>query len=255
MNFSQYYAQISAAVFPEGEAENLVHVHKLAVKDALIDIQTKIPCLRTNHADYVGQSSTLFHCGASTFDTVDGNIERIYTSALDGGCDPVEAMFVDHERMLDMIHSYRCCLAGDAYGMTPRAPNDAVGAPVYAPGSASTDKGYRTGPDALYWSINRGTVYVFPSIESTEQIVVEWNGIQRTFIDTTVIPVTFESRDVMNAVEVYLDAQVARRETKDMSDYQTANSLYTSAISQLVYDCRKAQQAVRSPKVMPPDVC
>jgi hypothetical protein len=59
----------------------------------------------------------------------------------------------------------------------------------------------------------------------------------------------------MQAVEVYLDAQVARRETKDMSDYQTANSLYTSAISQLAYDCRKAQQSVRSPKVMTPDVC
>lgn len=255
MNFAEYYTQISTAVFPEGEAENLVNVHKLSVKDALIDLQTKIPCLRANHADYVGQSSTLFHCGASTFDTVDGNIERVYTSTLDGGCDPIEATYIDHQRMLDLIHAYRCCLPGDAYGMNPYAPNEAVGAPIYATGSPSTDKGYRAGSDSLYWSINRGTIYVFPSIESTEQIVVEWSGTQRTFIDATVMSTSFTDRDVMSAVEVYLESQVARRETKDMSDYQTASSLYTSAVSQLIYDCRKLQHSVRQPKAMPPDAC
>ena len=105
MTFAQYYAQISAAVFPEGEAENLIHVHKLAVKDAIIDLQTKIPCLRTENADYVGQSSTLFHCGASTFDAVDGNIERVYTTDLDGACSENVYQYINQNRMDDMIHA------------------------------------------------------------------------------------------------------------------------------------------------------
>jgi hypothetical protein len=255
MTFTQYYAQISAAVFPEGEAENLVHVHKLAVKDALIDLQTKIPCLRTENADYVGQASTLFHCGSSTFDTVDGNIERVYTTIIDEGCSEVEYTYIDQERMNDMIHSYRCCIASDAYGMNPYTPNHSTGAPIYVTGSPSTDKGYRTGKTQGYWSMNRGTIYVFPSIESTEQIVVEWNGIRRTFTEATVIPVTFEDRDVMGAVELYLEAQVARRETKDMGTFQTASKAYADAIANLAWDCRRKQKFVRETRLVPPDAC
>lgn len=255
MTFAQYYAQISAAVFPEGEAENLIHVHKLAVKDASIDLQSKIPCLRTENADYVGQSSTLFHCGASTFDAVDGNIERVYTTDLDGACSEVEYTYIDQERMNDMIHAYRCCLPSDAYGMNPYAPYSSVGAPLYVTGSPSTDKGYRTGAHQGYWSMSRGTIYLFPSIESTEQIVVEWNGIRRTFEDTTVIPVTFEDRDVMNAIELYLEAQVARRETKDMGTFQTSSKAYTDAVAQMIWECRRKQKFVREPRLTPPDAC
>jgi len=255
MTFAQYYAQISAAVFPEGEAENLVHVHKLAVKDAIIDLQTKIPCLRTENADYVGQSATLFHCGASTFDTVDGNIERVYTSLLDGACSEVDYTYIDQNRMNDLIHAYRCCLKSDAYGMNPYAPNEGVGAPIYVTGSPATDKGYRAGKAQGFWSLNRGTLYVFPSIESYEQIVVQWNGIRRTFEDSTVIPATFEDRDVMNAVELYLDAQVARRETKDMSTFQASSKAYSDAVSQLIWECRRKQTFVRETRLTPPDAC
>jgi hypothetical protein len=255
MTFDQYYAQISAAVFPEGEAENLVHVHKLAVKDALIDLQTKIPCLRTENADYIGQSSTLFHCGSSTFDTVDGNIERVYTTIIDEGCSEVEYIYIDQERMNDMVNSYRCCIASDAYGMNPYTPNHSTGSPLYVTGSPSTDKGYRTGKGQGYWSMNRGTIYIFPSIESTEQIVVEWNGIRRTFTGTTVIPITFEDRDVMGAVELYLEAQVARRETKDMGTFQTSSKAYSDAVSQMVWECRRKQKFVREPRLVPPDAC
>lgn len=255
MNFANYYADISTAVFPEGEAENLVHVHKLAVKDALIDLQTKIPCLRTDHADYVGQSSTIFHCGANVFDTVDGNVERVYTTLLDGGCDEIDYTYIDHNRMLEMIHKWRCCRATDAYGMNPAGPNNGVGAPNFSPATPDTDKGYRTRPDNGYWSIHKGSIYVFPSIESIEQIVVSWTGIQRTFTDTTNVPDTFTERDVMNAVESYLDAEVNRRETKDMSSYQTSLATYKEAVGQLIWRCRQKMHAVRPKKMTPPDAC
>lgn len=255
MTFAQYYAQISAAVFPEGEAENLVHVHKLAVKDAIIDLQSKIPCLRTENADYVAQSATLFHCGASTFDSVDGNIERVYTSLIDSGCSEVEYTYIDQERMNDLINGYRCCIASDAYGMNPYTPNHSTGSPLYVAGSPATDKGYRAGESQGFWSLDRGTIYLFPSVESTEQAVVQWNGIRRTFIDSTVIPATFEDRDVVNAVELYLEAQVARRETKDMGTYQTASKAYTDAVSMLIYECRKKRTFVRPTRLPTPDAC
>ncbi len=255
MTFAQYYTLISAAVFPEGEAENLVNVHKLAVKDALIDLQTKIPCLRTDNADYIAQSSTLFHCGSSTFDTVDGNIERVYTMVVDQGCSEVEYAYIDQNRMNDMINSYRCCISENAYGMNPYTLNHAAGSPLYVAGSPSTDKDYRTETKKGYWSLNRGTIYIFPSIESTEQVVVEWNGIRRTFEDGTVLPATFQDRDVMSTVELYLDSQVARKETKDMGTFQTATKAYVDAVSNLVWACRRQQSFVREPRLTAPDAC
>jgi hypothetical protein len=66
-------------------------------------------------------------------------------------------------------------------------------------------------------------------------------------------PNEYLERDVANAVEYYLDADVNRRETKDMSSFQTSSALYNQAVSQLIYECRKKQTFVKSPRVMPPD--
>lgn len=280
MTFASYYNNIAAAVFPEGEAENLVLPHKLAVKDALIDLQNKIPCLRTDHAEYIGQSSTIFHCGASVFDTVDGAIERIYTTGLGvapaegeeptsdnyqpNSCQVVEYKYIDWDRMLALLRKYKCCIPSSAYGITPVPAEFVPGETEFPVGVSQTDKGYRTGYDEAYWSMHRGQIYVFPSIESTEQIVVEWSGVRRTWDDTTTMPTTMVGgygageylvRDVANAVEYYLDAEVQRRETKDISSYQLASNLYNSAVSQQIYECRKNTTFVKQPKVMAPDAC
>lgn len=272
MNFATYYNNIAAVVFPEGEAENLVLPHKMAVRDALIDLQVKVPCLRTDHAEYVGADATTFHCGASVFDGVDGSIERVYTSGLGespdiyepNACEEVEYTYVDWDRMRALLRQYKCCLPSTTYGMYPVPYGFAYGPVTYPEATPTNDKGYRTSHGEAYWSMYRGQIYVFPSIESTEQIVVEWTGIRRTWDDTTTMPTTMvvgtapnESmeRDVASAVEYYLDAEVNRRETKDISSFQTSSALYNQAVSQLIYECRKKQTFVKSPRVMPPDAC
>lgn len=270
MNFATYYNNIAAVVFPEGEAENLVLPHKMAVRDALIDLQVKVPCLRTDHAEYVCSAATSFHCGANVFDGVDGSIDRLYTSGVGvspntyepNACQEVEYKYIDFDRMNALLRQYKCGLPENAYGMRPVPYGFTCGNVTYPASSASNDKGYRTDASEAYWSMHRGQIYVFPSIESTEQIVVEWTGIRRTWDDTTTMPTTMvvgaapnESmeRDVASAVEYYLDAEVNRRETKDISSFQTSSALYNQAVSQLIYECRKKQTFVRTPRVMPPD--
>ncbi len=265
MTFSEYYEQIQLSAFPEGEAENLVLSHKNAVRDALIDLQTKVPCLRTDHADYIGQSSTRFHCGASVFDSVDGNIERVYTLSLENGCQLVEYSYIDFARMQDLLNAYKCCKASDAEGMAPVSEYGGVGAPEYPAGEDTQDKGYRAYSGDAYWTVHRGQIYVFPSIESTEQIVVEWNGTRRTWQDDTVMPETMVEqledssevlvRDVAQAVEFYLDSEVHRRETKDMASFQVSSKMYSDAVAMLIYECRKQRFPVRESKAEAPDAC
>lgn len=253
MTFAQFYADVSAAVFPEGEAENLVSLHKLWLKDALIDLQTKIPCLRTDHAEYIGQDATEYFCGASRFDGVDGSIERIYTLGTSGGCDLVEYKYVDPQQMLAMISKYRCCKPSDSHGMNPYM--QPPGEPEYPLGDSEMNKGYRTPQGDGFWSLHRGHLYVFPAIEDTEQIVVEWNGVRRTFCDSTTIPSTFLQRDVVNAVEAYVQMEVERRETKDMSSWKLQSEYYREALSQLIWECNRKIRPVRQTKSLVPDAC
>jgi hypothetical protein len=253
MTFDEYYAELSPLLFPEGEAENLVNLHKTWVKDALIDLQTKVPCLRVNHAEYIGQTSTIFNCGASVFDDVDGNIERVYTLLLSGGCDRVDYRYVDDERMLEMMKEVRCCRASDAPGMNPYGIDQQPGPPEYMVADDTTDKGYRA--TAGYWTLNRGQVFMFPAIESTEQAVVEWTGIKRTFCSTTAIPKTLRERDVMAAVTLYVEAEVERRETRDASSYREAAALYQQAVGQLIWECRRKTKFVRPLRAQPDHPC
>ena len=270
MNFATYYSNIAAAVFPEGEAENLVLTHKLAVKDALIDLQSKVPCLRTDQAEYICATATTFHCGASVFDGVDGAIERVYTSGIGespstyepNACQEIEYKYIDFDRMKALLRQYKCGLPSDTAGMDPVPYGFTCGEVTYPAATANNDKGYRADASEAYWSMNRGQIYVFPSIESTEQIIVEWTGVRRTWDDTTTMPATmvggtapneYLERDVANAVEYYLDAEVNRRETKDMSSFQTSSLLYNQAVSQQIYECRKKQTFVKSPRAMAPD--
>lgn len=255
MTFDQFYSQISAAVFPEGEAENLVDLHKLWLKDALIDLQTKIPCLRTDHAEYIGQDATEYFCGASRFDGVDGGIERVYTLGLPGGCDLVEYKYIDPQQMMDLIAKNRCCHPSDAAGMNPYSAYNTPGPVEHPAGDPTLNKGYRTPQGEGFWSLHRGDIYVFPAIESTEQIVVEWNGVRRTFCDGTTIPSTFLQRDVVNAIEAYVQMEVERRETKDMSSWKLQSEYYKEALAQLIWECNRQIRPIRKTKALIPDAC
>ena len=155
MTFATYYQQIASTVFPEGEAENLVPAHKAAVADALIDLQRKVPCLRTDHAEYIGQSSTSFHCGSCSFDAVDGSVTRVFTAMLDNACNEVDYTFIDWQRMTDMLKKYKCCVPTDTYGMTPTNVGGAVVGEAYFPVASSLyDKSYRTTHREGWWSLH-----------------------------------------------------------------------------------------------------
>lgn len=253
MTFDEYYDELSPLLFPEGEAENLVTLHKTWTKDALIDLQQKIPCLRTDHAEYVGQGSTIFNCGASVFDDVDGSIVNVYTLSLAGGCDRVNYTYVDPDRMTAMMQKNRCCLDQDAVGMNPYLSYEEPGAPEYMVADDTTDKGYRA--SSGYWTLFRGQIYLFPSIESTEQIVVEWTGIKRTFCSTTAISRSLRERNVMAAVQLYVEAEVERRETRDASSFAAAAALYDQKVGQLIWECRQKSKFIRPLRLFPDNPC
>src|SRR3990167_5080107 len=79
MTYSAWSAARRAAVWPEGEAENLVANHNRWIQDCLIDLQNKVPCLRGFHRDQHRAEDSYFDCGASVYDAPVGFIKNVHT--------------------------------------------------------------------------------------------------------------------------------------------------------------------------------
>ena len=249
MTFIDFYNEVSAAVFPEGEAENLILPHKLSVKDALIDLQSKVLCLRAANTDFICKADAIFHCGANVVPAVEGNIERVFSVSVDAPCEEIEYAFISADTMRATVAGYRCCTAANSYDGYPAAAcGPSATPPPFASSTMYDDKGYRAGDGRAFWSLVRGDVWVYPYIESTEQIAIDWNGIRRTWNDDTRMPAVLLERDVQSAVEYYLQAEVDRRETKNVTSYQLHAGLYRDAVGQMIFECRKKHTFIRPPK-------
>jgi hypothetical protein len=79
MTFDELALEISRNVWPEGESRALRSAHKNLIRDGLIDLQKKIPCLQTQNIDYIRHGATFFYCGASAFVVPTGYVRSLRT--------------------------------------------------------------------------------------------------------------------------------------------------------------------------------
>lgn len=77
LTFGQLKARIRATLWPQGEAANLVPAHDQSFLDALIDIQTWVPCEQQDNTSLFPQCATFYNCGLTTFDAPQGIIRKV----------------------------------------------------------------------------------------------------------------------------------------------------------------------------------
>lgn len=214
MNFAELKAKLRLQIWPEGEAENLVSPHDSFFVEALYDAQKNVECYRYGNSDVYPHCATYFNCGMTVLPKPHGHITRIYVidrvnaygeedaEGTDDYCEKVELKQVNHCHMERFYGMCRRCSSGNTdliesflqniFGVyrIKRAypePTDegAEGLPTLPGGyhypQASTDAEGRS-PFGVF-SIHRGRIYVAPWIQSTETIVVEWDGIKRNWSD------------------------------------------------------------------------
>jgi hypothetical protein len=235
MNFITLFNAVSDSVFPEGRAENLIARHRNIVVDSLIELQHKVPSLRSLQSDVIDQGDTFYKCGASVMDAVPGQITRVYSVEAGKECAKTEYSFVQHQRIRDLMEEFVVCGGDDTAGALPGSgsPSNPLDLP---PGDPAQDRGDRA--TCGHYSIHQGALYVFPSLESSDSLIVDWSGVRRSWADTTPIPPPLREREVIRAVELYLEAETHRTETKDLHSYQSAIADYREAVASLIYDAR-----------------
>lgn len=244
--FELFVSDISRTIFPEGEAENLQANHRKYITDALIDLQQKVPCLRTQHRDRISMADTFTECEASVYSAPRGFIAQIYAVTQDNCCAKRYFQPIDWDEMDQILKDNQNCgrlitptyyYYDVGYGYVDYPD---YGCPYYADSSGATDLRFR--PSVSFSAMKDGQLYLFPWLQSNEVLVVEWDGIKRSWKDTD--EVQFD-REVQDAVEHFLDRRSATREDCDIQRIQLAQSDYDTLVAKQIWQCRKERRIER----------
>lgn len=91
------------------------------------------------------------------------------------------------------------------------------------------------------WALRGGQIFMAPWIQSTESIIIEWDGIKRTWNPTDLVD---NDPNLKKAIKWYVLWQHAFQYEKDYQAAQTALESYNEARSVLIETCRQ-ETAVR----------
>lgn len=265
--FGELKRDIRPVIWPEGEAANLVVAHDKFFVDALIDLQSHVVCLQRDNHDLFPQCATLYRCGVTSFDKPRGNVLSVSVidkinpdTGLEDPDSPDDWCSDIPYRQIEPCHvrSYLrrselcgCCLPATYYfGLAPSMcakaaypiPTD-EGVPAglaplplgYHYPQESTDRTYGRALAGV-WAIEANRILVIPWIQSTETVVVKWEGIKRKWNDSDPID---DDPLLLKAVEEWVRNEVAGKENSDQLEMARASSAYAGARQLLWHQCRE----------------
>lgn len=264
--FSQLKSEIREEIFHQGgEAPNLVSAHDLFFKEAMVDIQRWVECFQKNNTKVFPFCSTFYRCGLTIIEkpersqikslwVVDRTNPTTKKSDADSPidwCSRVEYQQVDWCEIQEYARVLKSCgCAGTAVSSvsginaslckkklpTP-TDEDWDHLPALPLGhhynQASTDS--KTRAYRGVWALYRGRIYIGPWINSSETIIIEYDGTKEDWDDEDIVS---EHDDFEEAVRNY----VHFNHEQDYGDEQLGRMLeadYSESIQKLVYDCRE----------------
>lgn len=241
----------------------------------MMDLQTVVPCLQQDHTDLVPACSTYFDCGLTTFlkpghsvvkslwvaDRVDPVSHHEDPTAPVQYCRSIRYHQVEATRIrryLQCHHDHSLTTMSEFFGFFchhrikqcyPR-PTDA-GLPTTLPelplgihyAQASTDGRWRSLHGV--WAIENGKIWVAPWIQSSEVIILKWDGLDRQMVDNKPMD---PSPLLRKAIYEYVFWQHAGRWDQEWAAAQDAQIKYEATREALVRECmRETQSRVRTP--------
>lgn len=265
MTFGELKSELRPQLWPGGEAPKLRIPHDKLFIEAMVDLQKYVPCLQNNNTQIFNFCSTMFQCGmtvinapphgminkVSVFARLDENGREDRTADVDW-CSEVEYHRIPHHKLLAMLSRRLGCscsslaslsVEGCKKILTDRfpAPDDAdyVGFPELPLGfhypQSSTDS-VKGRAQIGAWSLERGAIYISPWIQSTEVVLVEWDGIKRVWSDNDLVD---DDPFLKKAVKLYVAAAAARDFEDNMGRSDKYAEDFREARADLMHNCHK----------------
>lgn len=250
MHFFEFEKDVRNKVFPDGWAENLESNYRDIIIDALIQLQQKVECLQANHEDYFPACATFYTCGASVFEAPRGFIKAIHTvSAADDCCDKIQydpTSKAEIDCILKQMDCAPVCGSGVLHSDGSYTYNGgeysypALPLPCFEFPTGTVDKPCRARRG--YVALDRNRIWMAPHMQSDEQAVVIWDGIKRDWQPTDELDDAIWDRETHQAVELYLEAQAAKKFDCDAMHFQTAQNDFDTKVALLIWQCRKERR-------------
>lgn len=256
--FGDLKTELRGMIFPDGEASNLVTAHNKSFVDAVMDIQKWVACKQQDNLSTYPQCATYYRCGLTILPAPRGSILKV--SVIDQNaethendwCSEIEYRQIEFEAInnyLNYSKSGTClplhlffCIDYDACRKTYPTPTGEglpAGLPAlpigYNYAEASTDSEHGRAYAGV-WAMDRGRIYIAPWIQSTETVLVKWDGLKRTWNDNDPCD---DDPLYTRAVRAWVSADHARDFDRDYEAEAGYRKEYAVALSDLIHECRE----------------
>lgn len=232
----------------------------------MIDLQTWVECLQQNNTTLIPFCSTFYNCGLTVIDSSPrGNIHRLSVidkinpttfkedaTAADDYCSEIaynEVDFCHVHSYLDYSRRRGCCgsiplffgLAGCSKARFPVPTDEGLpaGLPKLPLGNhypqTSTDRKYGRAEMGI-WAKQRGAIYIAPWIQSTETVILVWDGIKRIWSDADLID---DDPLLSKAVSEYLQWKQQSDFDRDFEPAMDSKSEYMETRAMLMHQCNE----------------
>ena len=232
MTYAELIDKVIESAFPEGYADNLLALYRKRVLDGLIELQRAVPYLRSRQIKLYPFSSTYYKQGLSLLCRPAGKVRRLATFS---------------SRTLKDIVYYDPCTREDIERLTqhrarvqqyPETASNEFGA--YSP-SSDLDKGYRA--ERGLFCIDRDQIIVFPHLESTERVMVEWEGSVTAYDDSDIVDFGKYEAQVLTALENYVRWKSLGKDDRSAGDYVLMEKEWVEAVRGLIIDTQDDTEA------------
>lgn len=253
MTYAEFKQEIRDRVIPDGDSARLDPRHDGWILNLLIELQRKVPCLRTQHKEYIQQAATFTWCGAVAMPYPLGTVTKITgvrVNPSDNSCKFVDAVPYTEAVFKGIFKQQKRCgynyvTAGGSTGY------DTTYGEEYDYGSKDPDLRPTTEADdtscsatGRAYAIFDGYVWLWPMLNSDETAVLQWTGIKRHWEDTDEIPWEDEAGSVDPEL---LDAAVSGFSTYfykftdcDSEKASMATVDWRKKLAELIINCEKS---------------
>jgi hypothetical protein len=270
ITFGDLKTQTQADLFPTGVPYNLRNAYARLFQEALYDIQQKVDCFQHNNTQIVPFCNTKFQCGFTVFTAPKGRIWRV--SVVDQvipetgkenkdadiqWCGEVVYKQVDYcqlEKFVDRVLGCACSSfpwPPSPWPYTSKTPSpqltrfpvpdqSAFAAYPEMPlgflyPDASTDS--PTGRAKVgVWALHSGRIYVAPWIQSTETVLIEWDGIKTQWSDDDLVE---DNPQLKAAIKQFLQSQRSLYYDCDQGQMLQFAAAYQDTRSWLLRECNE----------------
>lgn len=230
--FLEWKTRLRAELWPGGEPRSLRSVHDSFFNAAMLDIQKWVPCVREHNTCTYEFENTHWDNAKTVVNAPNGRLKRVYTVA--GG----EDRWRDKVRYRSSTIKEIECWSNRLFeAITPTN----TGLPALALGvryaDESQDSPYGRARIGI-WAIDRKRLYIAPYLQSSEMLVVDWDGPKTKWLDSDGVDETYWTGDFAEAVKLYV---LWKHEFYygDRAVGKAAEVDYRNMLADLIYWCRE----------------